>query len=139
MLRQIEGRCFQIPTKYLYDLIVGTSVGGVITLALTVGSAKIGNRDEPSLTVAEAAWKFKDFARNGFDNESEFREYFSAARWFSDAKVYRSKSFEEQLRRHFGKITTVYFMPCFPQPFGTPNVAVTTVLPDQFQPHLLAN
>jgi predicted acylesterase/phospholipase RssA len=137
ILRHIETRCFQIPTKHLYDLIVGTSMGGVTALALTMPS---GNSRTQPLTVTEATRALKDIARNGLVEEDPgILGWFFQIFWAPDKAISMAKSYEEELRRHFGKTTTLHDVPTHLEPFSTPNVAVTTEALSQNQLHLVAN
>ena len=61
ILRHIKKKCFDVPVIYLFDLVIGSSMGGQIALALTIG------KSSGSLTVAVAMDEFPDFMRRTFE------------------------------------------------------------------------
>jgi patatin-like phospholipase/acyl hydrolase len=128
VLRQVEKRCFDIPTVHLYDLVVGTSIGGQIALA--IGTAT----QSTPLTVAAAADKFKTLMKDGFVRKI-IGPFFVAALLLDKSK-FKTKPVEAQLKNLFGKEAKMYG----PAPSGLPNVAVTTVpLDTTLRAHLVTN
>jgi len=128
MLKHIEKRCFDIPLIYLFDLVVGTSIGGQIALGL--------NAQTPSgpLTVAEATEKFRELMKVAFKRKSLS---FSLISIIMDRSKYNEKSLECHLQNLFGQHTKLFSAAVSSQ--SCPNIAVTTVALQPFKAHLVTN
>jgi hypothetical protein len=63
MLKHIERRCFEIPSIHLFDLVLGTGVGGQIALALNTRT------QYGFLSVSTATAKFQELIPTVFDSK----------------------------------------------------------------------
>ena len=113
---------------HLFGLVVGTSVGGLIGLALTVG------KPPGPLTVAAANDEFPDLIRSVFD--AKFALAPSASLLFSKT-MYKTTSLESRLKELFGEKTKLYSA-SLSSPWNVPNIAVTTTLLPS-EAHLVTN
>jgi Patatin-like phospholipase len=130
VLGRIERKCFDIPITQLFDLIVGTSIGGQIALALAASA-------EPAFHTAQSATeKFKEMMESGFKKKVLSRLKLSPT-WFGRA-IYKESVVEKQLQRLFGMDTKLYGLATSSHP-SLPHVGVTTVKEDPFEPLLVAN
>jgi patatin-like phospholipase/acyl hydrolase len=133
MLEAIERRCFGIPVLHLFDLVVGTSSGGQIALALTTPTPF-----EP-LTVAAAMTKFRELMKASFTNTRSPIILAALNRILRKNKYkYRAGPLESQLKDLFGEDTRL-FSAATSSRSRVPNTAVTTVADQSFQPYLIAN
>jgi len=128
-LRHIEKKCFQIPVTQLFDLIIGTSIGGQIVLALTASV------ESTTLTVGLAVEKFKGLMTSGF-----IPKFHSplALSWLMGKSKYKARVVESQLQGLFGMDAKLCGVGPSSHPIH-PHVAVTTVIQDSFKEHLVAN
>jgi hypothetical protein len=128
ILAHIETRCCGIPAAQLFDLIVGTSIGGLIPLAFVAPK---------QLTVAQALAEFETMMVRSFVG-STFRRT-QIMTWLFDSPKYATGPLEKQLKVIFGQHTKLFgtFAPHTPK--NVPNVAVTTVSLDSFELRLVAN
>ena len=117
ILGHIEKECFDIPTTQLYDLIVGTSIGGQIALALSAPTST-------PLTVAEATKRFQELIKNAFDPKPFSSLPFVS--WAMDKTKYKATTLERQLKDIFGEETQFRVPTISAQ--SLPNVAVTVTL-----------
>lgn len=128
-LRRIEKKCFNIPMIQLFDLIVGTSIGGQIALALTASV-------EPAFHTVEAATeKFKKLMETGF--KRKLRSHIGLS-WVRGKSKYKKSVVEKQLQDLFGKDSKLHGLAISSHPV-LPHIAVTAVVQDSFTPRLLAN
>lgn len=129
MLKHIEDKCFKIPTAQLFDLIVGTSIGGQIALALTVPTMST----LPS--AAAAILQFRDLCVLGGS------KLLSSARLLKlvNSTTYNTRRVEYTLQHFFGKDTKLCHVMASPQSSSIPNVAVTTVTQNPSKVHLVTN
>ena len=128
-LERIEKKCFNIPMMQLFDLIVGTSIGGQIVLALTASA-------EPAfLTIESAIDKFKELMETGFKRKLHSHLGLS---WLQGKSKYKKRVVEKQLQELFGKDTRLHGLATSSRPI-LPHIAVTTVLQDSFTPRLITN
>ena len=135
MLREIESRCFEIPVIHLFDLVVGTSIGGQIALALNTPAAS-----EP-LTVATGIGKFRELVKTSF--ERKILMPFNIISVIRAATKYKSTNVERQLKGLFGEDTQLFSASSSSQS-SVPNIAVTTVAlttvaKTPLQPYLISN
>src|ERR1700733_14264663 len=100
MLRAIEERCFEIPAIHLFDLVVGTSIGGQIALALSTPTPS-----EP-LTVAAATIKFRELMENSFEAKSYIP--FNIMSVLADRTKYKATTMERQLKALFSEDTKLF-------------------------------
>ncbi|KAF9455870.1 acyl transferase/acyl hydrolase/lysophospholipase [Collybia nuda] len=129
MLKHIETRCFNIPTTHLYDLIVGTSIGGQIALALTAASPST------PISVGAATRKFKQMMRSSFIPK---RAIFSSINMVLNKTKYQAMAVERQLKDFFSESAKLNDTGSS-QSRSPPNVAVTTVFQEGLIPHIIAN
>lgn len=135
ILRHIEKRCFEIPTVELYDLIVGTSVGGQIALTLTAPG------HGTPLTVAQGTEKFKEMMSKGFVRKTPKLLLRTGIPWLLNKTTYKASVVERQLHALFGhkEILQLPWPATYAKADTVPNVAVTTVPLDTFKAHLVTN
>jgi patatin-like phospholipase/acyl hydrolase len=128
-LGRIEKKCFNIPMIQLFDLIVGTSIGGQIALALTASL-------EPTFhTVESATEKFKELMETGF--KRKLRSHIGLS-WIQGKSKYKKSVVEKQLQDLFGKDSRLHGLAMSSRP-ALPHIAVTVVVQDSFTPRLVAN
>lgn len=125
MLEHIEQRCFGIPLMHLFDLVVGTSIGGQIALALTT-QTQCG-----SLTAAAAIDKFRGLITVAFERKS-------SRPLCMGGTIYKTEPLERALQDLFGKETKLFSGATSSQS-NPPNVAVTTVVLPSFEAYLITN
>ena len=118
MLSHIEKKCFDVPVRHLFDLVVGTGTGGQIALALTIG------KPSGPLTAAAAEDEFAELIRSAFDPRFFL---LPVAPLFINKTMYKTTSLENCLKRFFGPETKLYGVPPSSQ-WNVPNVAVTTTV-----------
>jgi predicted acylesterase/phospholipase RssA len=126
ILRCIEEKCFGIPIAQLFDLFIGTSIGGQIALALTTPAPLA------PLTVDAAIAKVKQLMTKGFVRPKWFKSIWSKS-------TYMTSELESQLQILFGQETRLYSVAKTSPPRNAPNVAVTTVVQESKQLHLVTN
>jgi patatin-like phospholipase/acyl hydrolase len=132
ILRRIEKDCFGIPATQLFDLIVGTNVGGQIALALTTPT------HPAPLTVDSAAIKFRELLSTshvcaGF---AGFFRKFPFLRWALQMCTYDAEPLQSQLQSIFGHDVKLCGAMCQSSP---PHVAVTSVSQTTLKAYILAN
>jgi patatin-like phospholipase/acyl hydrolase len=127
IMKRIEKECFGIPIVQLFDLIVGTNVGGQIALALTTPSQLT------PLTVDSASIKFRELVSTSHVCTG-FRK-FPVLRWVFQMSTYDTEHLEAQLQSIFGHNVKLCGAMCQ----SSPHVAVTTVSQTTLEAHLLAN
>lgn len=130
MLEAIERRCFGIPVLHLFDLVVGTSSGGQIALALTAPAPF-----EP-LTVAATMEKFRELMKASFANTRS--SWILALIRIWRISKYNLGRLASQLKDLFSEDTRL-FSAATSSRSRVPNTAVTTVAEQSFQPYLIAN
>jgi patatin-like phospholipase/acyl hydrolase len=128
-LSHIEKKCFDVPVIHLFDLVVGTSIGGQIALALTIG------KPSGPLTLAAVKDEFPDLIRSAFIPRFP---PFPAVSLFANKTRYKDKPLENRLKGFFGEETKLYSASSSSQ-WNVPNVAVTTTELDPFKAHLVTN
>jgi hypothetical protein len=135
ILRHIEKRCFEIPTVELYDLIVGTSIGGQVALALTAPGYAT------PLTVAKGIEKFKEMMSKGFVRKTPKILLKTGIVWLLNKTTYKASTVEHQLQALFGQkeILQLPERHANSKAKSVPNVAVTTVPLDTFKTNLITN
>lgn len=129
MMRHIEKKCFEIPLMHLFDLVVGTSIGGQIALALNSG------KQSRPLTVSAATEKFRKLMASAFERDSWYIPIIGA---ILDRTKYKTTTLETCLQDLLGKETKLFSAATSSQS-GLPNIAVTTVVLQPFQAHLITN
>ena len=113
---------------HLFDLVVGTSIGGLIALAVTIG------KSSGPLTVEAIKDEFTEMIRTAFDRKPPYTLAFGK-------KVYKTnlKTTEKCLKGFFGGETQFYSASRSSE-LNVPNVAVTTTVdPSELEPHLITN
>jgi predicted acylesterase/phospholipase RssA len=128
MLKHIEEKCFDVPVIYLFDLVVGTSIGGQISLALTMG------KSSEFLTVAAAKDEFPNLMRRTFAAKFPPLPNLNLLR---NKTKYKATQLESELIDFFGE-TKLYSVPTSSQ-WSVPNVAVTTTVLDPIEARLVTN
>jgi predicted acylesterase/phospholipase RssA len=128
MLRHIEQKCFDVPVIYLFDLVVGTSLGGQIGLALTMG------KSSEFLTVAAAKDEFPNLMRRTF--AAKFPPLPNLNVLLNKTK-YKTTQLESELIDFFGE-KKLYSVSTSSQ-WSVPNVAVTTTVLDPIEARLVTN
>jgi Patatin-like phospholipase len=117
VLSALEKQCFGIPISHLFDFIVGTSIGGLLALALT-------SKDFPS-TVDELKEEFFDLMyaaiRRRVPLESNIVD--AALLVLFDLTSHKNDPMERSLRDYFGPERRVLTTGNAP----SPHIAVTTV------------
>jgi patatin-like phospholipase/acyl hydrolase len=132
MLAAVEKKCFGIPVIHLFDLVVGTSIGGQIALALNTPAPF-----EP-LTVTAATIKFRELMKTSFVSKSYLP--FNFASVLADKTKYKAKPVERQLKAIFTEETKLFSMTSKSSQSNVPNIAVTTVaVTNVAKPYLIAN
>ena len=129
MLKHIEERCFEIPLIHLFDLVVGTSIGGQIALGLTTGI------QSGPITVSAATEEFRKLMGISFKRKSLT---FSLGSFLMGRTKYKASNVESHLQNLFGKERKLFNATPFLQS-GLPNIAVTTVVEESFEAHLVTN
>jgi hypothetical protein len=132
MLKHIEEKCFGTPIAQLFDLIVGTSVGGQIALSLTSETRPIDPFTLPNLIA-----NFKAMAKNVFIRKHSLVFRLTGIPWFLEKTKYSAKVLESQLKGLFGDNDKLVRVATAPN--DVPHVAVTTVLQNSFKVKLVAN
>lgn len=135
MLMEIERRCLEIPVTHLFDLVVGTNIGGQIALALNTPTAS-----EP-LTVATAMGKFRELMKASFERKSLIP--YNLISVIRASTKYKSTNVERQLKGLFSEDTRL-FSASSSSRSSVPNIAVTTVAlttaaETPLQPYLISN
>ena len=131
MLNHIEKKCFDVPVTHLFDLVIGTSIGGQIALALTIG--KPSQAEAP--TAAAAKDEFPGLIRSALDQK--FAPLPSAPLFFSKT-FYKTTSLEKCLKGFFGEKTKFYSASSSSK-WNVPNVAVMTTELNSSKIHLVTN
>ena len=121
-LKHIEEKCFGIPSNYLFDLVVGTGIGGQIALALP-------------LTALSITEKFRELMRDAFDRK--LLGYNKVVSSLTKKTKYKSSTLESQLKDLFGEARL--FSAATSSRVGLPNIAVTTVVQESSEAHLATN
>ena len=129
MLKHIEQRCFKIPLIHLFDLVVGTSIGGQIALALTTGI-----RSGP-ITVSAATEEFRKLMNGSFIRKFPGSSLVS---FITGRTTYKASKLQNLLQNLFGKERKLFNATPVLQS-GLPNIAVTTVVEESFEAHLVTN
>ena len=135
MLREIEGRCLGIPVTHLFDLVVGTNIGGQIALALNTPTAS-----EP-LTVATGMSKFRELMKTSFGRKNLI-PYDLITSVIRTGTKYKSTNVERQLKGLFSEDKRLFSASSLHS--SVPNIAVTTVAlttvaETPLQPYLISN
>ena len=114
---------------YLFDLVVGTSIGGQIALALTSAT-----NSEP-LTGAAATEKFRALIKNAFGRNSL---NIPGLGLLMGRTKYKTATLETCLQALLGKETKLFSATPHSQT-SIPNIAVTTVVLQPYKAHLMTN
>jgi hypothetical protein len=130
MLKHIEEKCFDVPVIYLFDLVVGTSIGGQIALALTIG------KPSGPLTVAAAKVQFPKLMQDAF--ETKLWPLPSNLTLLFNKTKYKTTHLERRLKDFFGE-SKLYSVPMSSPERSVPNIAVTTTVLSPTQVHLVTN
>ncbi|KAH8929313.1 FabD/lysophospholipase-like protein [Atractiella rhizophila] len=128
MLKSIEEKCFDIPIVWLFDLIVGTSIGGLLALSLTSGKSPY--------SLNELATLFPNLMKKGFTPHVPFFDSLNMLAVMVGGAKFEVGALEATLQKHFGDLTVVQG-PGKGGPF--PRVAVTTVSHQNLGKHLVPN
>ena len=123
MLSHIEKKCFNVPVIHLFDLMVGTSIGGLVALALTIG------KPSGPLTAAAAKEEFPGLIRTAFNRKPTYASTLGKT-------LYKTQSLEKCLKSFFGEEAKLYSASS--SPWNVPNVAVTTTV-DSSGAYLVTN
>ena len=127
ILSHIEKKCFDVPVIHLFDLVVGTSIGGLIALTLTT------RRLSGPPTAVKAEDEFPGFIRSAF--AAKFPVYPSAS-LSSKKTMYKTTVLKNKLKGFFGEQSMLYSAL---SQWNVPNVAVTTTVLDSSEAHLVTN
>ena len=115
-----------MPVRHLFDLVVGTSIGGQIALALTIG------KPSGPLAVEAAKDEFCELMRSAV--EPKFPLFPELPLVFNKT-MYKATLLESHLKRFFWE--TKLYDACSQS--NVPNIAVTTTVLDPFKAHLVTN
>ena len=127
ILSRIEKKCFDVPVIHLFDLVVGTRIGGLIALTLTIG------KPSGPLTAVKAKDEFAGFIRSAFVAKSWVSHSSSLA---LKKTVYKTTVLKNKLKDFFGEQSKLYSAP---SQWNVPNVAVSTTVLDSSEAHLVTN
>lgn len=97
VLQHLEGQMGQ-PVHEIFDLFVGTSTGGLISLMLNVPD----EQGRPRYTISEVVQLYKNLSQKIFKRGTFLRGIRSR---FSLTSKYSTKPYEQLLRQYFGNVT----------------------------------